>query len=319
MTLYAFDAADPPKDKYGNDVAASVYKAAGGIAANVYVSGKFAQTPAHVARLRAGGIGPWPNYEVGLWELVSNRSAGQGAARQGIGDAIRCGFPANGTIWFPFSVDVSVPPSRYGEVGEAFKGINDVNDGRFIIACYGQGGLIDYLHAKGLTQGKGWLSGSSSFPGFNPASPNVCLVQEVGSPVPSTDRNIITDAKALHAWWPAGSTYASGGLSMSDVQTILTAIADLRTQIVEGSDPQHMVNLTNIRGHVLAIEAAVGGVPTNAELATALGALPGQDTAKLAALLTPVIQQAVSAHPAGTPDAVALATAIASHLTLTAH
>jgi hypothetical protein len=106
---------------------------------------------------------------------------------------------------------------------------------------------------------------------------------------------------------------------MTDVQTILdhidAKVNDLAQLIGE---PTHL-KTDSLRNHMLAIETAVGAVPTNAELATALGALPGQDTAKLAALLTPVIQQAVNAHPAGAPDPLTLAQAIASHLTLTAH
>lgn len=199
--LFAFDAAFPAPG--------AVYRANGGIAANVYVSGNYAQDATHVRGLRAAGVAPWPNYEVGLWELVSNRPAGQAAGRRGIADAIRCSFPANGTIWFPFSVDVSVDPTRYNQVAEAFRGIQDVNAGRYLISFYGQGGLAAYLRQNRIINQKCWLSASTSFPGYNASSPDICVWQQVGNFIPgySTDRNVITDPYALNAWWPDGSPY----------------------------------------------------------------------------------------------------------------
>lgn len=205
--LYAFDAAFPAP--------ASVYKANGGIAENVYVSGAYAQDAARVTGSRNAGLGPWPNYERGLWELVDSGNdyqAGVTAGQIGIADAIRCGFPANGSIWFPFSIDVSLDPTRYGEAGNAFRGIQAVNAGRYRISCYGQGGLISYLKANGFIHEKGWLSASTSFPGYNASSPDVCIWQQIGNFIPgySTDRNVITDPYALGAWWPAGSPYLGG-------------------------------------------------------------------------------------------------------------
>lgn len=203
MALYATDHAYPPPP--------SILAAYGIVAANVYVSGRYAQDAAHVRALRAAGIAPWPNYEVGLWELVSNRAAGRAAGQRGIADAIRCGFPADGTIWFPFSVDVSVSPTQYPQIAEAFRGVQEVNAGRFLISCYGQGGLIAYLRQNRVIDQKGWLSASTSFPGYDRNSPHVCVYQEIGDYIPghSTDRNVITDVHALHAWWPEGSPHAA--------------------------------------------------------------------------------------------------------------
>lgn len=229
--LYAFDAAFPAP--------ASVYKANGGVAANVYVSGNYAQSSAHVKELRAAGVAPWPNYEVGLWELVSNRATGQAAGRRGIADAIRCGFPADGTIWFPFSVDVSVPTSRYGEVADAFLGIQDVNAGRYRISFYGQGDLARYLRTQGIIHERCWLSASSSFPGWNPSSLDICVWQQVGSFIPghSTDRNVITDPYALGAWWPDNSPY---GDNMPTPAEYAKAVWDYRLVHLDATSHQDL-------------------------------------------------------------------------------
>lgn len=202
--LYGFDAAFPAP--------ASVYAGNGGVAVNVYVSGQYAQSAQHVAALRSAGLGPWPGYERGIRELISDRAAGRQAGSVGIGDAIRCGFPADGSIWFPFSVDTAVAPSEYPAVGEAFRGIQDVNAGRYRISLYGQGDLARWLRAQGIIRDECWLSASTSFPGWDAGSPDICIWQQIGNYIPgySTDRNVITDAAALKAWWPDGSPYGGG-------------------------------------------------------------------------------------------------------------
>lgn len=252
--LYAFDAAFPAPP--------SVYKANGGIAANVYVSGNYAQTAAHVAALRAAGVAPWPNYERGLWELVSNRAAGQAAARIGIADALRCGFPADGSIWFPFSVDVSVDPTRYNEVAQAFLGVQDINAGRYLISFYGQGQLAQYLRRQGLINQKCWLSASSSFPGYDQASPDICMWQQVGNFIPghSTDRNVITDVRSLPAWWPTGSPYAAaGGIFMS--------LSDAEQQEMHDRIMSFPVNsIINTEKAVGYARTAIGAIPTTAQV-----------------------------------------------------
>jgi hypothetical protein len=267
--LFAFDAAFPPLG--------SVYLANGGIAANVYVSGNYAQDAAHVAGLRAAGIAPWPNYEVGLTELISDRATGQRAGLRGINDAIRCSFPANGSIWFPFSVDVSVDPTQYWKVRDAFLGVQDVNAGRYLISCYGQGGLISYLRAQGIINQKGWLSASSAFPGYSQASLDICMWQQVGNFISgySTDRNVITDVSSLRAWWPNGSPYAQGGrlfMTLTDAQELeiynachyLNAafnIGALRTQIPSGEFGLALRQLRDQWAHI-ATDADVAAVPT---------------------------------------------------------
>lgn len=281
-TLYAYDAAFPAPGV--------VYKAHGGVAANVYVSGTYAQNASHVAALRLAGIAPWPNYERGLWELVSNRAAGQAAAKIGIADAIRCGFPSNGTIWFPFSVDVSVNPTQYSQVADAFQGIQDINNGRYLISCYGQGGLIQYLRAHKVIDQKGWLSSSSSFPGYNRDSPDVCIYQEFGNFITgySTDRNTITDVTALHAWWPDHSPYGGDDMSATDVQAIIN---DLHPALSRVQD--------NINESQLEARTAVAALATTVNKISA-------DVAALKTGIAPAI------------DYDALAKALAAHLVISA-
>jgi hypothetical protein len=212
-TLYAFDAASPAP--------ANVYKQNGAIAVSVYVSGDYAQDANHVKSLRTAGLGPWPNYERGLWELVEatdDRSAGRAAGRQGVSDAKRCGFPADGTVWFPFSLDVRLDPTRYNEAANAFRGIQEENAGQYLISCYGQGGLITYLREQGVIDQKGWLSASSSYPGYDINSSDICIYQEVGQFIEghNTDRDVITEVQALHAWWPDDSPYLEDDMPSAD-------------------------------------------------------------------------------------------------------
>lgn len=294
MTLYAFDAASPPSGSIGSALGAGlVYKAHGGIAANVYVSGNFAQDAAHVNGLRADGIAPWSNYEVGLWELVQDGddyAAGVRAGTRGIADAIRCAFPSNGTIWFPFSIDVSLDPTRFWEAANAFRGIQSINAGRFCISCYGEGALISYLRSHGVIHEKGWLSSSTSFPGYDRNSPDICVWQEVGNFIPghNTDRNVITDPYALKAWWPTDSPY------IQKLESFMPGITD-KQQVEMFQHIERLSfgfdNLTDtpfsaraeITTRLRAISNAMGGLASDADLkalvvdpiSKAILALPG--------------------------------------------
>ena len=264
MVLYAYDAAYAPN-------LASI-KSSSGIAMNCYVSGTYAVDATWVNKIRAAGLGAWPNYERGLWELMQSANdyvAGQQAAQVGIADAIRCGFPKNGTIWFPFSVDVNVDPTRYNEVGSAFDGINNVNAGRYLISFYGQGGLGHYLRATNRIKEKIWLSSSYGFPGYNRDSAEVCIYQLIGDgsdpfgerhpTVPSTDTNIITDVKALKAWWPNGSPY--GGSNMTGFGFKTQAQADeIYTAIHQHADEwgYNLVRFINSPGDTTAVYLVIG-------------------------------------------------------------
>jgi hypothetical protein len=323
MTLYAFDAAFPPDP--------SVYAANGGIACNEYMVANFAQGAARIAADRAAGVAPWPNWERLPDALVSNRSVGQAAGNEGFAAAIAAGFPSNGTIIYPYSVDVSVDPTNYHLVGDAFLGINDVNHGRFLISCYGQGGLISYLRQQGLTQGLGWLSGSTSFPGYNQASPDICMWQEVGNFIPgaSTDRNVITNVAALHAYWPDGSPYAlptlgdepvilvhgapSGSIGSlaptgiyhytpTEYQTIEAIKAQLPAAVRETLMP--MTNVTDAQFNALPV--------LRDDMQQILGAVSTDQAATIAQVKTSqtAVQTSLTAVQASIPSAAAIATQV---------
>lgn len=202
MTVYVYDAAS------AKDINAEV--AAGAIGVAVYLTGSFAVSAAWCATIHARGLAVFLNYEQAADELVyAGRAGGQGAGQRALSAAIALGAPANNTCAIAYSVDVNVPGSQFAQVGAAFDGINDVTHGKFQTHVYGEGALIDYLVATGRVTGKQWLSASSSFPGFNPASQNVALVQQVGSPVPNTDQNVVTDIN-FGGWWPPGSPHSAG-------------------------------------------------------------------------------------------------------------
>lgn len=208
MSLYGYDAAYPPPP--------ATIKAAGGVLMAVYLTAKYAVPTSRCAQIRATGLGVLLNYEEGAAELVTaGRSGGQAAARRALAAAIADGAPASNTLGIYFSVDVNVSPGQFAAVGAAFDGINDVLRGKFLVHVYGEGALIDYLIATGRVVGRQWLSASTSFPGFNADSPNVGLVQLVGTNVPGTDQNTITNAAGLDAWWPAGSPYGDDDMPLS--------------------------------------------------------------------------------------------------------
>ncbi|HEY2088592.1 MAG TPA: hypothetical protein VGH54_21555 [Mycobacterium sp.] len=297
--LFAFDAAFPPPG--------STYKANGGIATNVYLVGNFAQGAAHVKAQRAAGIAPWPGYELQPGELISDRPTGQAAGRAGIAAAIAAGFPADGSIWFQFSVDTAVATTDYHKVRDAFLGIQDVNAGRFRISCYGQGGLISYLRAQHAIAEKGWLSASSSFPGFNPSSPDICMWQQVGNFIPgySTDRNVITDVAALHAWWPDNSPYVGDGDMTDDASVTKIVREELQFALgYLGGHPNTRYGPGPTVGNLLpnggvAVASGVDPIPTPAQIAAAVKANiapPVVDVAALAKVLTPGLVSALQAQ-----------------------
>jgi hypothetical protein len=129
------------------------------------------------------GMGFLPNWERGASYLVTASHAQALAAGNEAVAALRAlGVPDDGSIACPFSWDVNVAPSQYAHCGAVADGIIEALAGRYRFTAYGQGGLIDYFARTGRLQSEGWLSASSSFPGYDAASPRVALVQRVGSP-----------------------------------------------------------------------------------------------------------------------------------------
>lgn len=312
MVLYAFDAASL--------IDLASVKSNGGIAVNAYVSGMFAVPKGYAQTVQKAGLGSWPNHEIGLWDLVSNRAAGQNVGRVSIANAIRAGYPANNTIWFPHSVDVNCPPDRFPDVAASFLGVQDFNAGRFKISLYGEGQLANYLRTKNIISEKCWLSSSYGFPGYDRNSADVCIYQLIGDgwepfherhpTIGSTDTNIITDISALHALWPTGSTYIGSDEFMSMTPAERTALLkDIAKEVWETSvqrvDP--VTQAPNSRFHTMR-EWLTGISLQLAAAADASKEVP-VDVAALAAGLAPLLN-------AASIDASAVAAELSKHLSI---
>jgi len=210
---------------------------------------------ARVGQIRALGMGFLPNWERGAAYLLScGKAGGLTAGKEAVAALRVLGVPDDGTVACPFSWDTYITPSLYPQCGQVADGIIAGLGGRYRFSAYAQGGLLDWFHATGRMKVKGWLSGSSSFPGFNAAGANVGMVQShnatgnwITTPVPGTDINTVTDPRALGAWWPPGSPYATGD-DMADPSDVYTAklvgafgallkhggvLADLNTQTAQ--------------------------------------------------------------------------------------
>lgn len=219
MTLYLFDAAYAPS--------LSAVKRAGGVAMNGYLTGLYANTTAQPAAVRAAGLGFLPTYEEGPAELVgATRSTGQAVGRKILSAFTAKRLPLDGSVAVYPSVDVSVAIDGTDHdadaCNEGWRGIRDVIAGKISVRAYAEGAVIDALVNAGLVDGKCWLAAPSSWPGYRPTDANVCVVQEVGSPVGGTDRNhLVTDPHALGAWWPDGSPYGGDmALTNTDVENV---------------------------------------------------------------------------------------------------
>lgn len=265
MPDYMFDGAFD-KDKVDE------CKTAGAVAMSHYLTGQHAQTSAQPQDIRAAGMGAVLNYERAAGELVgASRAKGQEVARAALA-GVDADCPRDGTVAIYFSVDVFVAGDRLSVCDEAFAGINDVVGDAFIVKTYGEGALIDHLVAKGLVEGKQWLSASSSFPGYNPHSNNVCLVQQVGAFVPGTDRNLITDTDAIGAWWPAGSVHNIGDdMSAAEVAAINKHTDDALSAFWATIGGDQKVDLTRLGNAVHAGPDGLAG--TLAAMAAKVAAL----------------------------------------------
>jgi len=213
--LFMYDAAYAP----GFDAV----KRNGGVAVNCYLTGMYQDSTADPAAARRAGLGVVMTYEEGRSELVrAGRGEGQDAGRRILAALEREHVPLDGSVAVYPSVDVSL--AQADACDAAWRGLRDVLHGKASVRYYGEGRVGDHLFDAGLLDGKYWLAAPSSWPGFDGTADTkrVCVVQLVGSPVRSTDQNVITDPHALGAWWPEGSPYARGDqVSVSDVITAL--------------------------------------------------------------------------------------------------
>lgn len=228
VDLVAYDAAFPNVD---------VLCASGASVICCYTDGMHGYIWQDVAKYRAAGKGILPNHERGADDLLGGYQAGLTAANECMQNVAGWQCPQDGSVAIFYSVDVPVPEWQYPTVGAAFDGIRDAHRGRWKIGVYGQGGLIDYLAQHGQTNVKGWLSASASYPGYNRFSPNVGMYQLVGTDIPATDKNIITDATGLGVWWPGGLTPSGGG---TQIGTFLMALTDAQqAQMLTQLDDLH--------------------------------------------------------------------------------
>lgn len=200
---------------------------------------------ARVNQIRAMGMGFLPNWERGADYLVScGKAGGIGAGQEALAAMRALGVPDNGTVACPFSWDVNVNPGLYPQCGQVADGIIAGLAGHYLFSTYGQGGLIDYFRATGRMKVKGWLSGSTSFPGFNASGPNIAMVQShdaagnwINTQVPGTDVNTVIDPRALGAWWPAGSPYiGEQPVTPAEIQAIANAVWDAQIHATAPDD-----------------------------------------------------------------------------------
>ncbi|MDQ1736540.1 MAG: hypothetical protein QOH56_2791 [Pseudonocardiales bacterium] len=84
--------------------------------------------------------------------------------------------------------------------------------------------------------------------------------------------------------WPLGAT-TEDSMSAAEVAEIKSYIDSWGKQLLAGSDPQHMNNLTNIRNHLLGLETALGNANVRMAL---LGNAVDASTKDLKAALTAV-------------------------------
>lgn len=272
MASAMFDAAYAPK--------LADVKAAGGIAMSCYLTGQYAATSPQPNRLHAAGLGALGNYERGAGELVAcGYARGVEIGREAATAYIGKGAPAGQKLAIYFSVDVNAAPSTFPAIGRAFDGIKAGLAGRFVPRVYGEGALIDYLLTSKRVAGPQWLSASSSFPGFNPISPHVGLVQKVGTPVAGTDLDVITcDPSELGIWWPAGSPYLEvDPLAGYTLDQIAQAVVD---KLIPNAYDGH----PSVGGILAAIDEHVNDVEKLVKAVNTATAAPGGTLARLAAV-----------------------------------
>jgi hypothetical protein len=165
-----------------------------------YTDGPHATPLADVEAIRATGKGILWNHERGALDLLGGSTAGTLAAQEAMAAVIAAGTPTDGSCAIAYSVDGNVGPADFQKALPAFQAIKLAHGGRFLTGYYGDLALYKYLKAAGLVQTKCWLSASASFPGYDPNDPDVGLIQTVGTDIPGTDRDLVTDLANLGVW-----------------------------------------------------------------------------------------------------------------------
>lgn len=192
---------------------------------SIYTDGPHAYTEAEIQEIRSAGKWIGWNHERGQLDLMNGTAAGTAAANAAVGPVIAAGTPTDGTVAIAYSVDGDPPASEYSQAAGAFQAIRTAHAGKFLVGFYGPLALYKYLKTRGLVDTKCWLSASTSFAGYNPNDPDVGMVQLVGTDIPNTDRNAITDLSGLHAWAPEGGTVTPGeAAQLSDVDAKIVSL-----------------------------------------------------------------------------------------------
>lgn len=190
--LVAYDAANPP-------VAALCESSATLICC--YTDGLFSYAPDTVQAFVEAGKGILANHENAQNELTLGFDAGVAAAYKAM-NAVKDWPIKPPCIYYSADLDLDPSSKEYDAVLQAFDGINQTQNGEYQASCYGQGSLLHDLTVNHLIQTKGWLSSSTAYPGYDRQSPFVGMYQLVGSDIPNTDKNIITDLGSLGVWLP---------------------------------------------------------------------------------------------------------------------
>jgi hypothetical protein len=269
MTVRVFDGAYKPN--------LQAVVAAGGVAMSVYLTGRYSTTCAQPSELHALGLGALGNYEEAPGELLTcGYSGGVTIGQRSAGAYIAKGAPVGQRLGVAYSVDVNCPLSAFAAVGDAFDGIKTGLAGRFTTHVYGEGALIDYLVESGRVTGRQWLSGSTSFPGWNPNDPNVGLIQRTWSPVPGTDLDDVTDLSTLGIWWPNGVTPQGGGtpitediLTLEEHNALMTLLNIAQTGRIDGDRTQWPYPYTPAAATLGAVQANAAAIAATANAVTA--------------------------------------------------
>lgn len=270
MSMWVYDGASP----FSLDAA----KANGAVGITGYIIGRpggyYPITKARVDQIRAKGMGFVPNWE----------RAADAFLRLTVGECGQAGVEsmrANQALGVPdgvrtyFSIDTQVSTDRFPEMAQKLDAAQAGMGGHYPAGLYGQSNLIDWLGShptRSSIRGKHWLMMSTWNQYYHADSPYVCMVQEHNldgswhsSPVPNTDCNLVTDARAIGAWWPDGSPY--GG--EVDMPLDATDLLKIRQEVIAAlSDTTHSYltdefaksNAVVIKAVNVAIAAAVPNI-----------------------------------------------------------
>lgn len=259
-----------------------------------------------VQEILALGMGFLPNWERGPDYLVTcGYTAGKAAGQEAV-VALQALDITEGTA-VAFSWDTDLSASQYKQCGAVADGIIAGLARHYRFSAYGQGGLLEYFRTTKRMTVKGWLSGSTAYPGFSVSLPSVGMVQShdasgaaISTPVAGTDINTVLDPYNIGALWPAKSPYG-GNMALDPNDPVIVALN---------------ARLNDVMARIQAVgQVEIWGDATHPDSIHSVG--------QNLAALTPVVA-ALTAEVAalkaggGLVDPKALALALAAHVQLTA-